>query len=39
VSVMPKLRNVTGGPKQRFIFKELNVGDVSLQCNGPSNWV
>ena len=28
-----------GGPKQRFIFKELDVGDVSLQCNGPSNWV
>jgi hypothetical protein len=28
-----------GRPKQRFIFKELDVGDVSLQCNGPSHWV
>ena len=28
-----------GGPKQRFIFKELDVGAASLRCNGLSNWV
>jgi len=28
---MPKLCEVVGGPKQRFIVKELYVRDVSLQ--------
>jgi len=28
-----------GGPKQRFIVKELYVGDASLQLYGSSNWV
>ena len=28
-----------GGPKQRFIVKELYVGDASCQCYGLSNWV
>ena len=28
-----------GRTKQRFIFKELCVGDASLQRYGPSNWV
>ena len=30
---------VIGGPKQRFIVKELYVGDASLQRCGPSNYI
>jgi len=35
----PKLCEVIGAPKQRYIVKELYVGDASLQPYGPSKWV
>jgi len=35
----PKLCEVIGGPKQRFIVKELYVGDAFLQCYRLSKWV
>jgi len=36
---MPKLARWQGGPKQRFIVKELYDRDVSSQRYRPSNWV
>jgi hypothetical protein len=36
---MPRLHEVTGGPKQRFIVEELHAEDASLQHYGPSKWV
>ena len=37
---MPKLLEVTGGgPKQKFIVKELYAVVASWQRFGPSNWV
>jgi len=35
----PKLCEVIGGPKQRFIVKEPYVGDASLKRYGPSECV
>jgi len=37
---MSKLCEVIGGrPKQSFVVNKLYVGDASLQCFGPSDWV
>jgi len=33
---MPKLCEVTAGPKQRYNVQQLHVRHASLQCHGPS---
>ena len=36
---MPRLHEVIGGPKQRFIVMQLYAGHAVLQCNRPSKWL